>query len=650
MKNLPSKYNVAAVLGLLVIGFLAYAATLSSPFLASETRTILENPSFQDFSKVNDIVRIDQIFNGSLPKLSFAINYWLGYSTPWGYHLVNLLIHLGVGMAFYWVVREWLVFFDEKNPDYLYWLPLVAAGIHLLHPLNSQAVILISSRPILFASLFYLLTFGFLARFLRIYKEDPIKAKSSIDLLMVMACFAVGGTSDPVMVTLPFIGWIFYRFYMASSTQKIEGEIFALTLIPWVIYLIYQFSTPAAELVTEHTGKSGSLPTLYLLTQIKAFIFYYLPKALFPMHLNLDPDFRMVSSYGDWTWMISLIAIGALFALARSTRSGLVQWAFLWAFLIFISFYALGMDDPVVSEPRFYLPGMGIYLILAIGLVELGIRHPITGWLRVGVPVLLMILTFSRGQHYQSEISLLQETARSSPHKPRVHYELGRAYLKVSLTEKAEQELVTTLELNPKYIPALIKMGEIHIQRKEYAKALESFEELIRQNIKGPGVNFNAGLALLKMKKAKDAIPYLEKAVSKQSGIAYWHLTLARAYHKSHQLQKALKYYRASLQIDPNQPVAHNEMGLVFWDLKSFYFADASFQKAHELDKQYVEALNNLVSSSMLFKQYDKAIIYINRLLEINPDNDSAQQLLTAARRFQEQQKSEPPPKLQDFH
>ena len=383
MQTSPFKNTVAAALALLGIGFLAYAATLQSPFLVSEVQAVLENPIIQDFSRVNDIVRIDQIFNGSLPKLSFAINYWMGHSTPWGYHLVNLLIHLGVGLAFYWVVREWLIFFDQQDPRYLKWLPWVAASIHLLHPLNSQAVILISSRPILFGSLFYLLTFGFLARFLRKLKEDPIKAKGSIDLLMAMACFAVGGTSDPVMVTLPFMGWIFYRFYMAS-TEKMALEIFALTLIPWIIYLIYQLTTPASELVAEFSGKSGHLSTLYFLTQMKAFVFYYLPKALFPMHLNLDPDFPLVNGIGDWTWMLSLAAIGALFALARATRSGLVQWAFLWALLIFISFYALGMDDPVVSEPRFYLPGLGIHLILAIGLVELGIRHPIAGWLRVG--------------------------------------------------------------------------------------------------------------------------------------------------------------------------------------------------------------------------------------------------------------------------
>ncbi len=650
MKTPLFKNNIVTALILVGIGFLAYAGTLQSPFLASEVRTLLENPIINDFSRVNDIVRIDQIFNGSLPKLSFSINYWMGHSTPWGYHLVNLLIHLGVSLAFYWVVREWLIFFDQKDPRYLNWLPLVASGIHLLHPLNSQAVILISSRPILFASLFYLLTFGFLARFLREFRENPKKAKGSIDLLMVMACFAVGGTSDPTMVTLPFMGWIFSRFYMAS-TRKIEGEIFAMALIPWIIYLIYQLTTPASELVAGFSGKSGNLATLYFLTQMKAFIFYYLPKALFPIHLNLDPDFRMVSGIGDWTWMLSLGAIGALFALVRVTRSSLVQWAFLWAFLIFISFYALGMDDPIVSEPRFYLPGLGIHLILAIGLVELGIRHPIAGWLRVGVPALFMILTFSRGQDYRSEISLWKETAQSSPHKPRVHYELGKAYLQGGLTEQAEQELITTLELNSKHIPALVKMGEIYIQRKEYAKALESYQELIRQNIKVPAVHFNAGLALLEMGQPKDAMPYLEEAVAKQPAVATWHLTLAQAYRKSHRPQKALKHYRASLRINPDQPVAHNEMGLVFWDLNSFFFADTAFHRAYQLDNQYVDALNNLVTSSILFKQYDQAIDYINRLQEINPDDDNAQQLLTAAQRFQKQQKSQPPPaKLQDFH
>ncbi|MCH6580335.1 MAG: tetratricopeptide repeat protein [Nitrospinae bacterium] len=300
----------------------------------------------------------------------------------------------------------------------------------------------------------------------------------------------------------------------------------------------------------------------------------------------------------------------------------------------------LGMDDPVVSESRFYLPGMGLHLLLATALMALGNRHPIAAWLRMGVPALFLILTFGRGQDYRSEISLWEETARSSPHKPRVHYELARAYLNAGSADPAEKALAITLRLDSKHVPALVKLGEIYIQQKEYAKALNAYNELMRQGIKVPEVRFNSGLALLALKRPKEAVPYLEEAVSRQPGSADWQLTLARAYHQSRRLQNALNHYRSTLQINPDQPVAHNEMGLVFWDLKSYFFADASFQKAYQLDPRYIDALNNLISSSMLFKQYDQTITYLNRLLEIHPKDDNAHQLLVAARRFQKQQES----------
>ena len=111
-----------------------------------------------------------------------------------------------------------------------------------------------------------------------------------------------------------------------------------------------------------------------------------------------------------------------------------------------------------------------------------------------------------------------------------------------------------------------------------------------------------------------------------------------------------MKTYRITLQINPDQPVAQNEMGMVFWDLKSFFFADAAFQKAVALDPRYIDALNNLVSSSMLFKQFDQTITYLNLLLEINPEDDTASQLLVAARRFQKQQEPASPSAPGDFH
>ncbi|MCH7498852.1 MAG: hypothetical protein IH886_02405, partial [Nitrospinae bacterium] len=82
MKSGLLKNSRAQVLILLVMGALAYAGTLQAPFTASEVQTLLADPVIQDFSKVDEIVRIDQVFNGSLPRLSFAVNYLMGHRTP----------------------------------------------------------------------------------------------------------------------------------------------------------------------------------------------------------------------------------------------------------------------------------------------------------------------------------------------------------------------------------------------------------------------------------------------------------------------------------------------------------------------------------------------------------------------------------------
>ncbi|NIR54907.1 MAG: tetratricopeptide repeat protein [Nitrospinaceae bacterium] len=266
------------------------------------------------------------------------------------------------------------------------------------------------------------------------------------------------------------------------------------------------------------------------------------------------------------------------------------------------------------------------------------------------MPVIFLVLTFNRGGDYRSEVVLWETTAAHSPDKARVHYELGRAYLQQEKVDPAEKELARVLELDPKNIPARIMLGKINIERENYSSALESYLALIRQNIKTPAVKFNTGLCYLEMGQAGQALPYLEEAVDKQPGSAYGHFILGRAYHQSRRLNDALKQFRTSVQINPDDPKTHYHMGQVFWDLKSYFFADASFQKAYQLDPQYVDALNNLISSSMLFKQYDQAITYLNRLLEINPDDPNARQLLTAAQRLRDRPAPKVPARPEQFH
>jgi Flp pilus assembly protein TadD len=76
---------------------------------------------------------------------------------------------------------------------------------------------------------------------------------------------------------------------------------------------------------------------------------------------------------------------------------------------------------------------------------------------RLAIAVLLLAcigLTLSRNQAYASEICLWEDTVRKSPHKARVHNNLGLAYLLAQRYDEARREFNTALQLDPQLYQA----------------------------------------------------------------------------------------------------------------------------------------------------------------------------------------------------
>jgi tetratricopeptide (TPR) repeat protein len=102
----------------------------------------------------------------------------------------------------------------------------------------------------------------------------------------------------------------------------------------------------------------------------------------------------------------------------------------------------------IANERQLYLASWPLLLALVI---ELAL------WLdsrifRVAVGALLLTLaslTVLRNQAYASEITLWEDTAMKSPHKARVHNNLGYAYLLAQRKEDARREFTTALQRDP---------------------------------------------------------------------------------------------------------------------------------------------------------------------------------------------------------
>ncbi len=111
---LPSQGLVAPPLAVLlllsVLAALIYSNTFSIPFQFDDADNIVQNPRVKDLAHFFDL-------SGSryVGFLSFALNYSVGGLQVFGYHLVNLLIHIANGLLVYFLV---LLLIKVSAPDH----------------------------------------------------------------------------------------------------------------------------------------------------------------------------------------------------------------------------------------------------------------------------------------------------------------------------------------------------------------------------------------------------------------------------------------------------------------------------------------------------------------------------------------------------
>ncbi len=158
--------SLIVLLFLSVLASLIYSNTFSAPFHFDDEQNIVTNPQIKNLSNFRDVSSSRYV-----GLLSFALNYHFGQLDVFGYHLVNLLIHIINGFLVYTLVL--LVF---KTPlmrppsaallEPSAWsitqppagIAFITALLFLVHPLQTQAVTYIVQRFTSLSTLFYLLS------------------------------------------------------------------------------------------------------------------------------------------------------------------------------------------------------------------------------------------------------------------------------------------------------------------------------------------------------------------------------------------------------------------------------------------------------------------------------------------------------------
>src|SRR5262249_22671946 len=150
--------------GVIVLtGTIAYANSLSGPFVFDDQLAIVGNQTIREWWRLGSVLFPERELPTAgrpLVHLSFAFNYALGGLDVAGYHLVNIALHLAVGLLVFGLVRRTLLLprLKERFARNAQHVAGAIALVWSVHPLNTEAVNYVTQRTELMMGLCYLLT------------------------------------------------------------------------------------------------------------------------------------------------------------------------------------------------------------------------------------------------------------------------------------------------------------------------------------------------------------------------------------------------------------------------------------------------------------------------------------------------------------
>src|SRR3972149_9005477 len=253
-----------------------------------------------------------------LTIISLAIDYHVWGLNPFGYHLVNNLLHaLNASLFTLLVIILYKKILPETSTGNLLLGGLLASFLWGLHPQRVESVAWISERKDVLRAFFYLLSV--------IAYTGYLSKGSRPAYIWSLALFALALMSKPMAVSLPFVLILIDLWMKRTGPGKILIEkmpFFAIAALAALLALSAQGSVGAFP-----DSALLSLP-LRILNSVRAYGFYLynliIPTGLVPYY-PLFPDFPMT---GALISLLALLAVTALCALAyfKKIRAPLFAW------------------------------------------------------------------------------------------------------------------------------------------------------------------------------------------------------------------------------------------------------------------------------------------------------------------------------------
>ena len=139
---------------------------------------------------------------------------------------------------------------------------------------------------------------------------------------------------------------------------------------------------------------------------------------------------------------------------------------------------------------------------------------------------------------------------------------LAAVYQTEGKLQQAINEMKTGARLDPKNLPVLIALGNLHVVNKDYAAAMAAYNDALRKNNDYAPALYAQGSLLEKMGKRKEAVAKYQETISKSDKYVPALNNLSYLYSEGYgSPQAALRHALSAYTLEPGNPAVMDTLG-----------------------------------------------------------------------------------------
>ena len=592
-----------------------FGQTLTYPFVTyDDPQYVYANP---DISSGISLTRISWAFTHTiagnwhpLTTISHMLDCQLYGLDPAGHHFTNVLFH---------AIAAVLLFLVLQQMTGGLWRSAFVAALFAIHPLHVESVVWVSERKDVLSALFFMLTLGAYARYVR--------APSVRSYFLLLLLFVLGLMSKPMLVTVPFVlllldywplGRITHVGFIKPLAQRpaisSQWPVIRRLIAEKVPLLALSVCSSVVTLFTQlqSIGDTCQLPFAWRLNNAAVTYVAYIWQMFWPVRLAAfypHPNDRL------HLWQVLL---AAAFLIAVTLLA--IDWRKERPYVLTGWFWYLGMLVPVIglveagdqarADRYTYLPQIGLYVLITWGVTDLMTfmmtrrsrsQLLMTGWhsppraaskkpadslpvrgskpgsgyqalcaaIAVAIIMLLSWRAFAQTSYWKNSEVLWNHTLAVTGDNDVAYFNLGYFFLQRGDLDSAISRFERALKIRSRNSAAHYNVGTALIennlanllaQKGRLNEAVDHYHGAMRLDPVYGDPYLNLGNILFQQGRMRDAMAQWETAHATQPKDARFHTALGDAFLRARLQKEAMTEYELAAQISAQDPLPRNNL------------------------------------------------------------------------------------------